>query len=289
MITIKLAGGLGNQMFQYAIGRRLSLKYNTQLCLDLSFLLNRGYGNKFVYRDYYLNMFTVNVDKIIQNISLQKLIKNKVAERFQINLPGIKVESQFHFNETNLNCGKDFYLAGYWQSPRYFSEVAEIIRNDFTFINSVKHSSRSLLEQIKQSNSVCLNVRRSDYVGSSLHDVCDINYYHEALRMLRERIEEQAVFVFSDDIEWCEKNLKISGNHVFVGHEHAHTTVFKNFDAYLYMMAQCKHYIIPNSTFAWWAIWLNNTKDKIVIAPNRWFNDAKINAEDLYDPDWIRL
>lgn len=289
MITIKLAGGLGNQMFQYAIGRYLSHKYNTKLSLDLSFLLDRGYGDRFVYRDYYLDMFTVSIDKLIEKLPLSCIIKNKIAERYRINLPGIRVESQFHFDKSILNCGSDSYLAGYWQSPKYFSDISGTIRKDFTFVKSVRSASLGLLDRIKNSNSVCLNVRRADYIGNSLHDVCDLNYYRSALDLLSQRIDERTVFVFSDDIEWCEKNLKISGDHQFVGHEHAHTTDFKNFDAYLYMMTQCKHYIIPNSTFAWWAVWLNNDQGKIVIAPSRWFNDENINAEELYDPAWIRL
>lgn len=271
------------------IGRCLSQKYNTGLALDLSFLLNRSYGNKFVYRDYYLDMFTVSVDKIIEKLSLQKLIKKKIAERYRINFHGIRVESQFHCDQSNLNCGPDCYLTGYWQSPKYFADIAETIRKDFTFVNSVRPSSQALMERINCSNAVCLNVRRTDYVGNSLHEVCDINYYHEALELLSRRIGERTVFVFSDDVEWCIRNLKISGDHVFVGHEHAHTTDFKNFDAYLYMMSRCKHYIIPNSTFAWWAVWLNRSREKIVVAPNRWFNDAKVNAEELYALDWIRL
>ena len=289
MITTKLAGGLGNQMFQYAIGRCLSQKYNTELALDLSFLLNRSYGNRFVYRDYYLNMFTVSVDKLIENLSLRKSVEKKIAERYRINLNGIRVESQFHYDESNLNCGQDCYLSGYWQSPKYFSDIAETIRKDFTFVNSVRPTSRELMEHIKGSNAVCLNVRRTDYVGNSLHEVCDINYYHNALELLAKQIGNRKVFVFSDDIDWCIRNLRIPGDHVFVNHEHAHATDFRNFDAYLYMMSHCKHYIIPNSTFAWWAVWLNRSSEKIVIAPKRWFNDAKINAEDLYDPGWLRL
>lgn len=289
MITVKLAGGLGNQMFQYAIGRHISIKYNTKLSLDLSFLLNRGYGDKFVYRDYYLDIFNVTADKIVEKLPWYKTINNKFAERFRINFPGIRVESHFQSDARNLECGPDCYLSGYWQSPKYFSEIAETIRKDFVFVKSVKPSSRGLMDRIKNTNAVCLNVRRSDYVGNSLHDVCDLKYYHSALDLLSEKVGERTVFVFSDDIEWCEKNLKIPGEHLYVGHEHAHTTDFKNFDAYIYMMTHCKHYIIPNSTFAWWAVWLNNTDDKVVIAPSRWFNDENIDAEELYDPAWIRL
>jgi hypothetical protein len=289
MITIKLSGGLGNQMFQYAIGRFLSHKHNTNLGLDLSFLNDRSYGDKFVYRDYYLDMFTISVDKVIEKSSAYKMIKSKVAEKLKINVPGVKVETQFHFDRSKLNCGKNCYLTGYWQSPRYFSEISDTIKKDFSFVKTIRPSSQALLDSIKNSNAVCLNVRRTDYVGNSLHDVCDVNYYHNALDLVSKRIGYQTVFVFSDDIEWCARNLKIPSDHVFVGHEHAHTTDFKNFDAYLYMMSRCKHYIIPNSTFAWWAVWLNGGNDKIVIAPNRWFNDTKINAEELYGETWTRL
>lgn len=289
MITIKLAGGLGNQMFQYAMGRSLSKKFNTELALDLSFLLDRSYGNKFVYRDYYLDMFAISVDKLIEKLPLHKLLINKVEEKFRINLPGVRVESKFHFDSSMLNCGKECYLMGYWQSPKYFSEISDIIRKDFTFVKTVRPSSEALLGRIRSSNAVCLNVRRADYVGNRLHEVCDAKYYHDALGLITQRVGERTVYVFSDDVEWCAKNLDITGDHVFVGHEHAHTTDFKNFDSYLYMMSQCKHYIIPNSTFAWWAVWLNGGDNKIVIAPNRWFNDAKINAEELYNQAWIRL
>lgn len=276
-------------MFQYAIGRSLSRKYNTKLALDLSFLLDRTYGDKFVYRDYYLDIFNISVDKVIEKLPLHKLLLNKIAERYRINLPRTSIESQFHFDASKLNCGDDCYLVGYWQSPKYFHDISKTLRNDFTFVKTVRPSSEALMDRIRNTNAVCLNVRRSDYVGNKLHEVCDAKYYHDALELITRKIGERTVYVFSDDVDWCADNLRIPGDHVFVGHEHAHTSNFKNFDAYLYMMSQCKHYIIPNSTFAWWAVWLNGSGNKIVIAPNRWFADTKINAEELYDRNWIRL
>ncbi len=289
MIKIKLAGGLGNQMFQYAIGRSLSRKYNTELALDLSFLIDRSYGDKFVYRDYYLDMFDISFDEVIEKWPLNKLLINKIAQRYRINLPGVSVESQFHFDASKMKCGDDCYLVGYWQSPKYFCDISETLRKDFTFKKTIKPSSEVLMDRIRNTNAVCLNVRRTDYVGNKLHEVCDVKYYHDALDLITRKIGERTVYVFSDDVEWCADNLKIYGDHVFVGHEHAHTTDFKNFDAYLYMMSNCKHFIIPNSTFAWWAVWLNRGGGGIVIAPKRWFNDAKIITEELYDSNWIRL
>lgn len=289
MITVKLAGGLGNQMFQYALGRSLSLRYGVALALDLSFLLDRSNGNSYVYRDYYLNMFDISVDKFIEKSPIHHVIRNKFAEKFRFNFPGVRVESQFNFNSTALNCGENCYYSGYWQSPKYFLESEECLRSDFTFLSTIKTSSQALLDRIKDSNSVCLNVRRGDYVGNKLHGVCTVKYYHYALEQLFQRTNNPTVFVFSDDVEWCRANLRIPYEHMFVGHEHAHTTEFKNFDAYFYIMSKCRHYIIPNSTFAWWAVWLNGRKDNVVIVPNRWFNDPNINAEELYEQTWIRV
>jgi hypothetical protein len=274
MIIVKLSGGLGNQMFEYAFAKSLSMKMNTNLKIDLSFLLNRNMGPNFVYRDYELDLLSVKPDFDLSNINEKIYLVN---------------EPHFHFSEQmyDLNIN-NIYLDGYWQSYKYFENYEDIIRNEFEFKNKIKNSSDikliDKLNEIESCNSVMINIRRTDYLTNNFHGVMTIEYITNAVKIMNERIDKPKFFVFSDDIEWCVDNLKIENieivDHSFMGHR---------FGYYLQLMINCRHFIIPNSTFAWWAAWLNNHKQKIVIAPKKWFTDDTIITDDLIPATWMRI
>ena len=273
MIVSKLIGGLGNQMFQYSIGRYLSLKYNTSLKLDIKELLYRPkiLRTDFVYRDYDLDIFNLNLE--IGNFSNNNII----------------YESYFHFNPSVLSIldnhiESDIYLDGYWQSYKYFEQIFDIIKTDFIFKNKISGESEKLLYKIKESDSIMINIRRTDYLNTNYHGVIGVDYVMKAIDIIKSQIKNPQYFIFSNDIEWCRKNIKLN-NMTIVDNLHNGP----KFSTYFQLMINCKHFIIPNSTFAWWSAWLSNNTNKIIIAPIKWFTNQSINTNDLIPDNWIRI
>jgi len=292
MIIVQLQGGLGNQMFQYALGRKLSLHHKTELKLDLTFLLDRTPKENFTYRNYELGKFNICAT-IASESDLKRYrwkdSKNRIYRRLNafIRYPFQRVvkEKNFHFDEKALNCPANTYLSGYWQSYKYFSDIENVIRSDFSFPETITSKNRSVADNIMSSvNSICVYVRRGDFVTNpnTTHGVCGKEYFFKAMSFMKEKIRNPQIYVFSDDMEWCRSNLIFDN-----------PTFFVNFDgnsqAYLHLLSLCKHFIIPNSTFGWWAAWLSSCPDKIIAAPKKWFNNPAINTSDLIPDTWHRL
>ena len=278
MIIVKLIGGMGNQMFQYAFARSISLKTNTEFKINLSFLKRKDLGENFTYRDFDLDIFNIseNIIKEIQTDNLQSVSEKMFSY------------SQETVNTIEQNIGNDLYLDGYWQSYKYFEEFEDYIKKDFTFKNLVENNKdtnvKNMFKDIIKSNSVMVNIRRSDYLNNNFHGVMGSDYINESSKIIESKIDNPKYFVFSDDIEWCKENIKLN-NMVIVDHKYKGD----RFDLYLQLMKSCKHFIIPNSTFAWWAAWLSNNKNKIVISPKSWFTDFNINTNDLIPSNWVRI
>lgn len=275
MIIVKLQGGLGNQMFQWAFGKTLSEKFKLPLKIDLSFLKRRDLGNNFTYRNYELDLFNIDNDFII----------NPTKKIFNI------LESGFHHENKYVEFIKNndghFYIDGYWQSPLYFNEYNDLICSYFSFKDKIDNSSgitKELLSKIRETNSVLINVRRGDFVNSSFHGCVDSNYINNSIKEIKKYVSSPIFFVFSDDIEWCKNNLN-SENFIFVDHQHSGD----RYSYYFQLMKECKHQIISNSTFAWWAAYLNNNIDKKVIYPGNWFLDKSVKTDDLFPKSWIKI
>lgn len=293
MIIVKLMGGLGNQMFQYAFGKYLAIKNNTELKLDTSFLLDRSPKKEhFVYRDYDLSIFNIDVPFATEEevISYTKRTSNPFLEKILTKVLGTKKsytkDMELHFLAKHLNAPKDSYLEGYWQSEKYFEEISDILKqNDFSFKTPLMSNSKELNQKIEAANAVCINVRRGDFVTNSFHGAMGVDYYAQAEKILLDKYSDVEFFVFSDEIDWCKENLKFDVPTTYVSHEYAG----KKFQDYLRLMAACKHFIIPNSSFAWWAVWLCSNDDKMVIAPKKWINDPNNSMNDLIPSSWIRI
>jgi len=267
MFSVKLMGGMGNQMFQYALGRSLSIRNNTNLCVDLNF-----YNEEDCHRNYYLDIFELEVEVCSKVNKSDKAIKQR----------------QWAYDDNILKIKSGGYIDGYWQSPQYFEGIKDVIRKDFRFKKELSTRGKELQQYIFSTNSVCLNIRLTDYVGHPLLGVCDMDYFINAVDYMNEHIDMSTIFVFSDDIEWCKNNLKSHDKYFFVDHSYAHSCPTKKFDEYFQLMVSCENYIIPNSTFAWWAVWLNE-KSKIVIAPQRWFIPDDMDGGDLYFEKWVKI
>lgn len=285
-------GGLGNQMFQYALGRHLAHKNNTQLKLDLSFFLDQGRKKKsHVARHYDLDIFNVREDFATAKevFQLSKRVNHSLLDRAFNKIFGYKnsyiIEPHFHFSDAVFNAPDNVYLAGYWQTEKYFAGIEPMIRSDFTFKEEMSGQAKELLDKINNTNSICLNVRRGDFATNSFHGFYGTDYFLKADEIIKQKTSDYSYYVFSDEIEWCEANLKFDVPTIFVSHQFAG----KKFQDYLRLMAGCKHFVIPNSSFAWWAVWFNQSPGKIVIAPKAWFGDSSLDTKDLIPESWIRI
>ncbi len=278
MITVRLKGGLGNQMFQYALGRVLSIKNKTNLKLDISFFDLRL--SNMTKRNYYLDVFNIkaevkNKNKILTNIfSLFRKIMGIHGQ-----------EKNFNFDPYILSLGPNTYLEGYWHSPKYFEGYEDVIRKDFTLKNSVAQNIQDLMNEIENQNSLCIHVRRGDYVGNKYYKVVNNEYYKKGIEKISSMTNIGKIYVFSDDINWCKENLSFGAPTMFVGDEYAGIKG----EGHMSLMSCCRYFIIANSSFSWWGAWLSNYPDKIVVCPKQWFSNSAIDTNDLIPESWIRI
>lgn len=295
MIIIKLQGGLGNQMFQYAIGKKLSLLHKTKLKLDLSFLLDRVPRQNFTYRDYNLNIFSLKIEsatpeEIKPFISyLDSKTKRIIYTYLFLGKKNKYInEKQFTFDPAIFKLTRNIYLDGYWQTEKYFSDIKNVLYNDFNIKIPQDEKNQEIAKIIKDTNSVSIHIRRGDYIENkqtyNVHGVCDLDYYNNCVNLLLKQIENPHFFIFSDDHQWAKENLKLDYPMIFADHNDES----KNYED-LRLMSQCQHNIIANSTFSWWGAWLNQNPDKIVYAPKKWFNDTSRNTQDLIPDQWMKV
>jgi len=285
MINVILRCGLGNWLFQYAVGRHLAIKNNTAIRFNIENCLSIHdiFGRKVIRQ---LSLFN------IKPILYTAMIHNKIGRRLGIYMSShndrVYHEKGWGFFPEVLELKDGIRLDGFFQSEKYFKDIEKIIRNDLRFRNdSFGEEGAIYKEQITKVNSVSLHIRRGDYLTSKLHNVCNMRYYDKSIAHMQDQLVSPHFFVFSDDIEWCSKNL-YTPNCSFVNTQASGKNPIIDFQ----LMRLCKHNIISNSTFSWWAAWLNEHHKKIVVAPNRWFNDESMNIKALQDTipdDWIRM
>lgn len=292
MIITHIIGGLGNQMFQYAVGRALSLECGQLLRLDVSdfadYKLHQGFELYNIF-NYAAEIATEAEVRSILGWQFLTGIRQLVARPSlaMIRRRGFVVEPHFHYWPEIRNVPQDCYLAGYWQSEKYFQKVASVIRDDFIFKTPLINRNAEFAEQIGQVNAVSLHIRRGDYIKNpknvATYGLCTLDYYRAAIQHVYERIEQPYFFIFSDDIIWVKDNLKIDLPCLYIDH---------NYGAESYndmrLMSLCRHHIIANSSFSWWGAWLNPFPEKIVVAPKKWFVNEN-NIEDLYPQGWMVL
>lgn len=288
MIQMHLKGGLGNQLFQYALGRHLSLIHNSPLLLDITSFDNDK------LRNYSLDAFNIcaHIAPINpKNTFLKRLIhKIQFIKPFKyLRPPGtVIVENGFSFQPEIFNCSTNSYLDGYWQSHRYFDAIAPIIRSDLTLKYPLSEYLAILESEIKSTNSVSIHVRRGDYANNpaitTYHGLCSLDWYQQAFEKMQTIVTDAKYFVFSDDPDWVKANLKLNAPTVYIS-----PSADGKEAQDLYLMSQCQHHIIANSSFSWWAAWLNPNIEKNIIAPKVWFSGANHDTKDLIPNDWIRV
>lgn len=292
MIISNLIGGLGNQMFQYAAGRALSLEHSVPLRLDISAFANYG-----LHQGFELERVFNCAAKIATEADVRRILgwQSSHSMRRIVSRPGLAairragfvIEPHFHYWPDITQTPQDCYLVGYWQSEKYFQDVASVIRSDFTFKTSLANRNAEFAKQINQVNAVSLHVRRGDYANNSkttaTHGLCSLEYYQAAIQYITERVKQPVFFIFSDDVEWVKENLKTYLPCEYVDHN-------KGVESYndMHLMSLCQHHIIANSSFSWWGAWLNPSVEKIVIAPKRWFANTT-DVSDLIPQGWVTL
>ncbi len=292
MIIVRLKGGMGNQMFQYAIGQQLAKRLKVDVEYDLTALLDRSRGSDFVYRNLDLDTFELNISTHQQERFLRALSRLKSGRITKYLRESMKkgrayyLEPSFDFQEELLMAPVDNTVyEGWFQSYKYFEGIEKDLRLHFQFSQPILAQSKSLLHKIESQEAVCLNVRRTDFVSNANLNGIDSSYFTRAVDFIRDCVDKPFLFIFSDDIKWCEENLDFEIPYEVVKHVHKGY----KFGNYMSLMSSCKHFIIPNSSFAWWAVWLNEYKDKIVVCPRKWFNDPTVSSEDLVPPEWNRI
>ena len=288
MIITNILGGLGNQMFQYAMARAITLKNKEVLKLDITEF------NNYDLRDFDLDLFNITY-----SIATQEEISNlkyRTLNWIEILIKRKKVtfansyykEKYYQFDKEVLKIQKNTYLFGYWQSPKYFEDYKEVLLNDFTLKENISSSSNRCKDMIIASNSISIHIRRGDYISdqttNDFHGTCSLTYYKDAVEAVKNSTDNPHFFIFSDDLVWAKENLDFIENITFIDlaedipdHEE------------MILMSLCKHNIIANSSFSWWGAWLNRNNEKIIIAPKQWFTDTSINTNDLIPSSWTRL
>jgi hypothetical protein len=293
MIVTKLQGGLGNQMFQYAAGLRLALSRGANLALDVSALDER---TDEVRRGYELAPYRISADMLdprrgadprgrVARI-LGRLRRPKETESSSPASP--EAERAFHFDPAVLDLPEGSRLSGYWQSERYFADVADRVRGDLTLRDAPTGRNAEVAAQIASCTAVSLHVRRGDYVSNPTHNathgVCDLDYYQCAVRHIGKNVDEPVFFLFSDDPQWVSAHLEIEAPTVLVDHNGPDAACED-----LRLMSGCAHHVLANSSFSWWGAWLNPSPEKLVVAPTRWFLDPSLDTRDLIPKGWVRL
>lgn len=286
MLIVNITGGLGNQMFLYAYAKALEQKgYKTKL--DIS-----GFETYKLHGGYMLDKY---------NISLSVASKNEISRYYKRDLLSkllrrlgkkdkkVLIDDSFVFNKKWLEIEDDRHIIGYFQSEKYIKEIRDTLLQEFSIKEGISSFTKEIEKEILSiQNSCSLHIRRGDYLlqqNINIHGFTGLEYYKKAIEMITQNHKDMQFFIFSDDIEWSKENLNIE-NVTYIDSKEKRIP-----HEDIYLMSLCKHNIIANSSFSWWGAWLNQNKDKIVIAPKRWFADEKLEKQsiDIVCDGWIKL
>lgn len=284
MIVVRLQGGLGNQMFQYAAARALAERIGGPIRFDGTFM-DTDPGGRYTARKLELTQLNVNVDMANER-ELSAARPGSWWRRFLAGQKFIRVTDSKTDLRRFFSVSGNVYLDGYFQSELFFKDVRKKLLDRFRIKDSTV-LNREHEQMVGSGNTVAVHVRRGDYVSlpaaSQFHGVLGMDYYDAALGEIRSKTEQPKIFVFSDDIGWCRAAFKDKGVDAFIdgsGKPSAHD---------LMLMSKCAHQVLANSSYSWWAAWLNQNPGKIVIAPERWYLGKGPDALPIVLPEWIKV
>ncbi|TAE30485.1 MAG: alpha-1,2-fucosyltransferase [Cytophagales bacterium] len=289
MIISKITSGLGNQLFQYALGRHLAVQNNTRLWFDLRYY-HETYETDTV-RHFKLDRFQIDHDVLDHSLWLYVSKATRLLPGRSLRpLFDTRKENHFHLDPTVSQArGMFVTLDGFWQSEAYFKESEAVIRRELTFKRTAGPTFEDFRQQISGATTpVSVHIRRGDYVNhpefSQSFGALGMDYYETALAHLTTQHPDATLFVFSDDPDWVRQHMRFTQPHVFVTNTGPDADVDD-----LELMSLCRHHIIANSSFSWWGAWLNPRPDKIVIAPRQWFRNKPWDTKDLVPASWLRV
>ena len=291
MIIIKIFGGLGNQMFQYAFGKYLSKRNDVDLLLDISYFRNQS------LRKFELNHLNVKNLQFAEESQIRIVRKESNPISFLFRKLNTAVspyykwsvieQMNFDFDPNYLKVEAPAYVSGYWHSENYFLGIADLIRSEFDYIKDLAPYAQSISNQIGTGTSCSIHIRRGDYVNDAntyvVHGVCSMDYYLRAIAAINAQFKDVTFFVFTDDIPWVKtSSLFNNTNFTIVENTDNHFEDFK-------LMSKCSHHIIANSSFSWWAAYLGDFPSKVVISPSKWFKNKLADRISITPKTWIQL
>ncbi len=265
-------------MFQYAAGRALALRHNVPLFLDKGSYEPRQEGM------YGLDGLKIRAGIATEDMIPQPGFAGKVFNRLApASMRTLFREEHYHVDPAFFSLRPPVYLKGYWQSWKYFEASAYVIRQEFAFNIEFSPEILAKAAALRNSNSVAMHFRRGDYTSSSAatyHGICEPEYYQRAAA----RYPGATFYIFTNDPEWVRNNLPAGISYEILSGSLS-STQYED----LFLMSSCRHQIIANSSYSWWAAWLNRYEGKQVTAPKKWFLAEGINDADLVPADWTRI
>jgi hypothetical protein len=279
MILSEINDGLGNQLFKYATGLALSQKHGVSLKLEKHWFTHQSNSS---VREYCLNHFAISaedasyeeIDEYINRDTFFHRLITPYYKRIRVYEKAARYDPNFSKIPSHA------YILGYWQSWRYFHDYKSLLLKEFTIITEPEDKAIPYLELVESGNSVGIHIRRGDYITNPSYNVLSLDYYRSAAQYLQKRYQDLSWFIFSDDLEWAKQNVDFIENPVFV-------EGLNSIDDFR-LLNKCKHNVIANSTYSWWAAYLKNNSDCIVIAPKQSFPSTSLyTLEDFYPPKFI--
>lgn len=292
-IYVKLYGGLGNQLFQYAFGKSLSKKLSANLTLEVE----SGFKNDLFKRTYALEDLGVNPNVIsnydeVNRLTVSTTIFGKLYRRLNVYLPEgsrsyYRERKKFWFDEDIYKIKNDTFFDGYWQNHNYFKDIINEIRLEIN--NGRDGENDNITEIFNNKNTVAVHMRYPHaFVDGKVHQrtkthfcILDFNYFKKAINEVKSRVPDPFFCFFSDNVEWAKKEI----NYANLGIEYEFINT-KNAISDFQLMRKCNHFVISNSTFSWWAAYLADSQNKQVVSPKNWINQIDFVAMDFFPEDW---
>jgi hypothetical protein len=307
VVVSALSGGLGNQMFQYAAGRSLAVRFRAHLVLDATVFTLPGARRRFALSPYEIDAEVIldgyahpppgrmaeypRTPRLLRGPdsdfigALRRMVGRIGGRGNRVRKFTVFREKSFDYDPEFAQLGSQVYLSGYWQSARYFDQIDKLVRGELQLRSAPSGMNAAWLARLQRTCAVCVHVRRGDYLLAAHYDhhgVCSVEYYRQAMQWMRNLVRNAEFFIFSDDWQWSRENLSaddavvVDANDATAAHEE------------LRLMSTCRHHIMANSSLSWWAAWLAKAEGQMVIAPKPWFTKMA-DTPDLFPETWLTL
>ena len=278
MIITKISDGFGNQLFMYACGYAAAKRLNTKLTLDISYLDTN------TLRKYELNKLNIRYDRSFSTASMKyyplKVILRKLIHGWmRLRYPIYIEKKQYFYDNEFTKLKNNTYLFGYWQTEKYFRNYRKDLLRLITPKYALSERCKDYINKVQKCNSVAVHIRRGDYIKLGI--CLDSSYYQKAFSLVEEKNKDIVYFIFSDDKEYARQMFAadVQRQFEYVQYNSSNPTLDDFF-----IMKACKHIIMANSSFSWWAAWLNDNPDKMVLHPK-----TKLINSDFYPEEWIAV